>query len=320
MFRYLFKCNLEGHYEEMKGNGKGREDHKKFRQGILYAILATLIYGSIPVTVKMAYSLGITTSHLLFWRAFFAVIIGFGVVKAKGLNLAVSKNEFRWLALIGFISLLSTLGYNRVYHILSGVVGSIVSLSYVLFVFVIEILIGTERLSVKKGFALLIAFVGFIIIVMPGESQKIDMVVMSLGFLTSVLYAIQMILVGKGGAKNVPTEILFIYMSVPTLICTFVSMLLSSESLFPNSISQWAIILWMAVMNMYLSRLFFYKSIRLIGTSLASLVDMLEPFVAAAFSFVFLSEYPTINVIMGTILILLSIVWISKEKSAENDK
>lgn len=242
---------------------------------------------------------------MLFWRTFFAIVIGFGVVKAKNLNMIVSRHELRWIILIGAISLCSTLGYNQVYHFLPGVVGSIVTLSYVLFVLVIEILIGTERLSLKKAFALLIAFIGFIIIAMPGGNQKNNIVVMALGFLTSVLYAIQMILVGRGGAKKVPTEILFVYMSIPTLICTFASLLFSSEYLFPNSVSQLAILLWMAAINMYLSRLLFYKAIRLIGASLASLIDMLEPFVAAVFSFVFLSEQPTITVIIGTVLVVV---------------
>ncbi len=212
------------------------------------------------------------------------------------------------LIVISLFSGLSNLLYNESYRSLPSVVATVITLSYVIMVLALELLLGHERLQMRQVFAIAFAGVGLYMIAIPYLNDRISIAPLLFGIAASLVYAVQLLLINANVMKDVPLELIFIATNIPITLIAGISAVVKGEPLWVNSFDQGLYIVLLAVLNVLVARLAFFKAIRLIGTSKASAIDMLEPVISAMGGYLFFRETLSAHTTIGMLLIMVVIL------------
>ena len=144
-------------------------------KGIIYAILATISYSSTPTFTQLGYKGGIQTNTLLFSRHLVSLICMLPIFLRKESYATLERKHIPWILLLCVMAIFGNVTFNYAYHYLPNMVSIAVSISYVAFVFVIEMLIGREKFTRTRGFIACLTFLGLAVIAIPGMSGGLDM-------------------------------------------------------------------------------------------------------------------------------------------------
>ena len=92
----------------------------------------------------------------------------------------------------------------------------------------------------------------------------------------------------------------------------------NDEPLLAGSLDQAVCIVLLAVLNVLIARMAFFKAIRLIGAAKASTIDMLEPFISAIGGYLFFREVLSTYTTIGMVLIMAVIFIINVNSQEES--
>lgn len=143
---------------------------KNFR-GTLYVILSAVLYGMMPILVKLAYHTNLGTFEVIFLRsAIAAVVIGLFIPYRK-INFHIKRKQVVPLFFCTFFGYTATtitlyLSYN---YISSGMATSLLYL-YPVLVMLFSFFVLHENMRFMKWFALVSSLVGIYLITDPGSS------------------------------------------------------------------------------------------------------------------------------------------------------
>ena len=234
-------------------------------KGIIYAILATISYSSTPTFTQLGYKGGIQTNTLLFSRHLVSLIFMLPIFLRKESYATLEKKHIPWILLLCVMAIFGNVTFNYAYHYLPNMVSIAVSISYVAFVFVIEMLIGREKFTKTRGFIACLTFLGLAVIAIPGMSGGLDMKAFGVGLIASLQYAVQVLLINSKYLKQVPTEVFLLTGIVPIMIFSFIRCLTTGEPLLPSNTLQWIAIICLGTIGVIVARGLFYKAVRIIS-------------------------------------------------------
>ena len=283
-------------------------------RGIIYAILATISYSSTPTFTQLGYKGGIQTNTLLFSRHLVSLICMLPIFLRKESYAALEKKHIPWIALLCVMAVFGNVTFNYAYHYLPNMVSIAVSISYVAFVFVIEMLLGRERFTKSRGLIACLTFLGLAVIAIPGMSGGLDMKAFGVGLRASLQYAVQVLLINSKYLKQVPTEIFLLTGIVPIMIFSSIRCLAAGEPLLPSNTLQWVAIICLGTIGVIIARGLFYKAVRIIGATKASMIDSMEPLSSAVLGWFLLGQSLNVYTVAGSALMIVSILLLLKEK------
>ena len=283
-------------------------------RGIIYAILATISYSSTPTFTQLGYKGGIQTNTLLFSRHLVSLIFMLPIFLRKESYAALEKKHIPWIALLCVMAVFGNVTFNYAYHYLPNMVSIAVSISYVAFVFVIEMLLGRERFTGSRGLIACLTFLGLAVIAIPGMSGGLDMKAFGVGLIASLQYAVQVLLINSKYLKQVPTEIFLLTGIVPIMIFSSIRCLAAGEPLLPSNTLQWIAIICLGTIGVIIARGLFYKAVRIIGATKASMIDSMEPLSSAVLGWFLLGQSLNVYTVAGSALMIVSILLLLKEK------
>lgn len=283
-------------------------------RGIIYAILATISYSSTPTFTQLGYKGGIQTNTLLFSRHLVSLIFMLPIFLRKESYAALEKEHIPWIALLCVMAVFGNVTFNYAYHYLPNMVSIAVSISYVAFVFVIEMLLGRERFTKSRGLIACLTFLGLAVIAIPGMSGGLDMKAFGVGLIASLQYAVQVLLINSKYLKQVPTEIFLLTGIVPIMIFSSIRCLAAGEPLLPSNTLQWIAIICLGTIGVIIARGLFYKAVRIIGATKASMIDSMEPLSSAVLGWFLLGQSLNVYTVAGSALMIVSILLLLKEK------
>ena len=286
-------------------------------KGIIYAILATISYSSTPTFTQLGYKGGIQTNTLLFSRHLVSLIFMLPSILNKKTISSIDGKAIPWLLLFGLMSIIRNILFNYAYHYLSNMVSIAISISYIIMVFVIEMLLGREKYNRYKGMILIIYMFGLLIIAIPGFSGSMNMIAFTAGLLGSLQYAVYLIMMNSKYLKSVPTDIILLTDVVSVMLYSFVACIISGESLLPSNTLQWISIICLGTVGVILARGLFYKAVRLIGATQASMIDSMEPLSSAVLGWFLLGQGLNVYTVAGSALMIVSILMLLREKNTD---
>ena len=286
-------------------------------KGIIYALLAMVSYSSTPTFTQLGYKGGIQTNTLLFSRHLVSLICLLPTLLKKGAFSAIGKKQIPGILLLCCLSIIGNVSFNYAYHYLPNMVAVSVSLSYIVFVFIIEIFLGREEYNPKRGLIICLAAVGLIIIAIPGLGGSFNMTAFLVGIFASLQYSGQVAFLNSKYMKQVPTNIVLLTGIIPIMIFSSIRCLTLGESLLPSNGTQWFAIICLGTFGVIIARGLFFSSIRLIGATKASMIDSLEPFSSAILGYVFLRQGLSVYTVIGSLLMMISIMLLLTEKKDE---
>ncbi len=248
----------------------------------------------------------------------------FGVI---GLLLVVAIKKPAWprdartwiiLSTIGIINVavpFTLISWGEVY--IDSAMASILNSSVPLFtVLIAHFFLKDDQLNWRKGFGILIGFLGVVVLVLKELQFGVQSNLLGQGavLLAAVFYAISSVFIRKysQGINN------FIMALIPLIAADTLMWVLAPivESPFtlPSLPLTWVALLWLGLLGSCVAYLLYYYLIHSIGPSKASMVTFAFPVVGVILGVSFLGESLNWYLILGSLLVILSLVIVNKKE------
>jgi drug/metabolite transporter (DMT)-like permease len=286
-------------------------------QGDLYIILASTAFGVMPILAKLAYGRGATTYTVLFLRFLFAVFILLYVILNKKISLKLDRKQILMVIMLGLFGYSATaLCLFISYKYVSVGVATNLLYTYPAIVTLMSRFLYNEKLYGRKIISLLLSLVGvFILIEIRNQSFNITGVLFAFG--SAIFYSLYVLGVSTDTAKKINSYVMIFYLS---LTSSFIMFLLGvSTSTLDLNIDFYALIciILLAFISTVVALMSFLRGVRIIGPSRAAILSTLEPIVSIILGFLILRERLSLNMIIGSALVIASVLLLVKDNTSK---
>lgn len=275
-------------------------------RGYALGILSAVSYGLIPIfilPIKQAhFSLDIT----LFYRFFFSALMVGGYLLYSKESFKINKKEALILAILGVCYALSSEFLFLGYDFLTAGIASTVLFIYPVIVALIMFFFYKEKLTWLSVFSLLLAFTGVIVLCLKGTGLEINFTGLGIVMLSSLFYALYMVIVNKSNMKVSGVKLTF-YSMLFTSMFFMTKAMAANESFAIPSVEIFLNFLIFAFLTTVISSLCLVYAIKYIGSTPVSILGALEPVVAVLVSVLMFHERFTSNLLIGITLILFGV-------------
>jgi len=283
----------------------------KNQLGILYMLLAVCTFSVMDLLVK--WSSEYPTGEVLFFRGFFGLLPTFFLIPKNKLKTFYKTNrpkEHLFRCLMGLIALVAIVIALRKLPL-----AVVVSLSFAapLFITVLSIFLLSEKVGLFRWGAVLIGFIGVIVISEPGFDQ------MNIYYLLPLIFCIGMAFVTITIRKLSTSEPIW-------LISIFFTITISIAGLFTISMG-WKmpdlkdfILLALIGVTGGSANLFLTQSYKLSEVSLVAPLKYLSLVFAVIFGYLIWNEVPTFKTLIGASLVIFASLIIFRRKIYHKEK
>ena len=283
----------------------------KNQLGFLYMFLSVCTFSIMDLIVK--WSGDYPTGQVMFFRGFFGIIPTFFLIPREKLKTFYKTNRFKehfFRSIMGLIALVAIFIALRKLPL-----AIVVSISFAapLFITVLSIFLLSEKVGIYRWLAVLIGFIGVIIISEPGIKE------MNYLYLLPLIFCIGMSFVTITIRKLSTTEPIW-------LISIFFSIMILIASLFtipfgwvmPN-LKDFVLLMMVGIMGGS-ANLFLTQSYKLSEVSLVAPLKYLSLVFAIIFGYLIWSEIPTAKTLIGALLVVSASLIIFKREIYHKEK
>ncbi|AHY45318.1 EamA-like transporter family [Rubrobacter radiotolerans] len=276
--------------------------------GVLLVAAAATIWGTLGLVAKLVYDEGVSVQALVATRAVGAFLVIFAFLLFSG-RLAVLKVEGRDLLSLVPLGVVSIGGFYLLYFytIQESEVGVAAVLLYSSPAFVVllaRVFLG-ELLTPPKLLALFMTLTGILLVVgvtSPGDLAVRPLIVLT-GLGAGLSYGLYSI-VGKPLTRRLPTAAITCHMLGVGAVILLVFALPSLHTLFGLPVGIYAVLAASALVHTALAYALYTAGLVRLEAGQAAIVAAVEPVVAGAVGFVFLSEELTAVKVLGALLVV----------------
>ena len=274
--------------------------------GVIFALIAGILFGLIGPTTKIAYNAGASVGLAIFLRYAVASIIILPFVPYQKNLLSNYKKNFKYFLSIAVGSIFLTLG------LLTSVIFIEVSLTilifclYPIYVLIYSIIIDKEKILLTVKILFFITFLGIVMVLGP-SFKIINLVGILLAVLASLGATSMIIINQKMSLKNISPIPINIFINIFNTIFFFVILKIFFSLSFSFSINIYLLILIPSICYSFalLSQLI---AIPKIGQSYTALFLYLEPVVGVLGAVFLLKENLETYQITGTFIVIVSLL------------
>jgi len=282
-------------------------------KGILYIILSACAFGIMPILAKLSYRGGANTYTSLFLRFFFAAIMLLYYLKSKGISLRLTKKQTFLVLIIGVFGFtFTTSSLFMSYNYISIGMASMIFYTYPSIVTLLSYVIYKEKIYPRKIISLIISLIGLYVLI-DSTSVTFNLKGIVLAGIAALLYSFYVLGASHKEFRNINSYVLTFYISCASAIVMFVAA--NTTSNFSIHISFYALvaILLLAFISTVVALMAFLEGVRIIGPSKASIFSTIEPIVGLMLGTLILAEPISSRIIIGSIMIVMSVMILSKE-------
>ena len=277
--------------------------------GILCAILSAVCYGTNPFGALPLYEEGVNTATVLAHRFGLAVIMLAVVMLAKRENFKVNRQEFKVLFSLGILFAASSITYYQSFHFMDAGIASTILFVYPVMVAVIMALFFKERVTAMTVVAIVMSLVGIGLLYKGETGASLSAMGIVLCVLSSLAYAVYIIVVNQSSIKMSSFKVTFYAM----LVCEITLILYSftSPELYLHVLPSpraWSFAVWLSIVPTILSLVFMTVAVHHVGATPTAILGALEPLTAVAIGVVVFGELLTPRLIVGILFILFAVM------------
>lgn len=287
--------------------------------GVFIAILGIVLFSAKAVMVKMAYQYNVETLHLLVFRMVFALpfYIAILLYQKNSNQPQVSNKEWLWLFFFGFIGyyLAAYFDFLGLQYIKAGLERIILFVYPTLVLLISRIFLKTP-ITEAQVIAILITYIGVIIAFWGEVSLQSSHLVLGgfLIFLSALTYASYLVgsgwLIPKFGVLKFTSLAMII-----SCLCVIGHYLtVDRGDLFQYEAEVYWLGFLMAIVSTLIPSFLVSWAIKILGTSNFSIIGSLGPISTIILAFIFLGERLQFVQIIGALIVISGVVFISKNK------
>jgi drug/metabolite transporter (DMT)-like permease len=211
------------------------------------------------------------------------------------------------LPMVSFVSSLQYLS--------SGVTSVLMTTTPAFTVILAHLLLPDERLTFKKGFGVMLAFMGGLLLTLRGESGLADMaqadprgyVLVFMGILSASAMGIYM----RKNMRGFNTiDVGLVRMIVSALAVLPLGIWMSGFDISQVNSTGWSVVLYAAIAGTFFAMMLDFSNTIRFGATIAALVTFVIPVVAVVSGALLLGEQTTSGMLLGTLLVILGIWFI----------
>ncbi len=282
-------------------------------KGILYIILSASAFGIMPILAKLSYRGGANTYTTLFLRFFFAAIMLLYYLKSKGISMKLTKKQLILVLIIGIFGFtFTTSSLFMSYNYISIGMASMIFYTYPSIVTLLSYLIYKEKIYLRKIISLIISLIGIYILI-DRASVTFNLKGIILAGIAALLYSLYVLGASHKEFKDINSYVLTFYITCASTVVMFIAAKTTGN--FNIHISFYALvaILLLASISTVVALMAFLEGVRIIGPSKASIFSTIEPIVGLILGTVILGEPISSRIIIGSIMIVMSVVILTKD-------
>ncbi|MBQ2396287.1 MAG: DMT family transporter [Bacteroidales bacterium] len=284
-------------------------------KGIACGILSAICYGMNPLGALNLYAENLSTTSVLFYRFGFAILILALIMGVKRISFRINKKELLILSSLGVLFAVSSLSLFMSFLYMPAGVASTLLFTHPIMVALIMALVFKERITSVVVFSIALAFGGVCLLYYSGEGIVLNTMGVILVLLSAFSYALYMIVVNKSSI-NLPTFKVTFYALIFCWIC--VSLFSFSDESFAiqplTNFNQLFYVLLLSVVTTVMSLCLMNVAVMILGSTPTSIMGALEPLTAVIIGVCVFDEVFSLNLALGIVLILLSVMLIILQK------
>ncbi|KLI56494.1 DMT family transporter [Brachyspira hyodysenteriae] len=274
---------------------------------ILLVIIGSIAYGFLPIFVKNIIAYNYSSLSIVFYRYFLTAIFLFIIILVTKKSFKITKRQFIELFIFSIIGLGLTFFFlsQSLLYISAGL-SNMIHFGYPVIVLLVMIFMFKEKTNILKILSIIFAVVGIVLLTQVVEVESFLGVIYAL--ITTITYGSYIIANKKCSFSEVDTMVSLFYMSLFVSIAFFIAgMFTGSLQVLNNLYVFWNFAVISLVCTIFSLGLLLY-GVKRLGSSLASILNMFEPATTVVASIFIYKESLTINIIIGSILIILSTI------------
>ena len=255
------------------------------------------------------YEEGVNTATVLAHRFGLAVILLSLVMLVKGISFKVSRQEFKVLFSLGILFAASSITYYQSFHFMDAGIASTILFVYPVMVAVMMALFFKERVTVMTVVAIVLSLIGIVLLYKGGSGASLSVIGIVLCILSSLAYAIYIVVVNQSSIKMSSFKVTFYAM----LVCEITLILYSftSPELYLHALPSaraWSFAVWLSIVPTILSLVFMTVAVHHVGATPTAILGALEPLTAVTIGVIVFGETLTPRLIVGIIFILFAVM------------
>lgn len=283
-------------------------------KGVIYAILSAVAFGAMPIFAKLAYNNGSNSTTVLAVRFLLASLTLFIYFKIKRQNFKINKKQLYILCALGvFGYTITSETLFMSYSYLSVGLATTVHFIYPAVVCLIGYLFFKERIGKMKLIALILSIIGVFILV-GFENKTISILGVTLALISGVSYGANIIGLSLEDISSLDNKISTFYISIFSGVTMLILAILTKRLSLAINTEIFVSYIGISLVSTITSIIFLLKAIEEIGATSASILATFEPIVSIILGVLFFKESFTFPMLIGTMVILISVIIIAKSK------
>ena len=274
--------------------------------GVIFALIAGVLFGLIGPTTKLAYNSGAAVALVIFMRYAIASIIILPLVPYQKNLLSNYRENLKLFIFISLGSIFLTIG------LLTSVIFIDVSLTIIIFclypiyVLIYSILVDREKINLSIKLLFFITFIGIVLVIGP-SFNAVNSIGISLAVIASIGSASMIIVNQKISLKGIPPIPINIFINFFNTIIFFIVLKVFFNLNFNSDFNTYILILIPSICYSFalLSQL---VAIPKIGQSYTALFLYLEPVVGVLGAVFLLNETLELYQFIGAVIVILSLI------------
>lgn len=280
------------------------------QKGILYTIIATVLFGITPAVGKITYSMGNNGIQLSFLRHLFVLPIFFIIVFKQQKSFHLSHQQMIDVIKVGLGNAITIVLLYSSYSYIDVGSATVLHFLYPLFVCLLNFILYQQSLNQQQLFCLCLAIIGVLCFMNLSSSSMMGFF---LAVLSGVFFAYYMIGMDHTSIRELSPYVFNFYLVLLNVVVLFILALLTqSFSVMP--IAGYILSFVVSILTSLIAVVLLQRGIYCLGASTTAILSTLEPITSIVIGIAFLSETLTAMKLLGCILVLLSTMILVKNQ------
>ncbi|MEI0549056.1 DMT family transporter [Brachyspira intermedia] len=274
---------------------------------ILLVIIGSIAYGFLPIFVKNIIAYNYSSLSIVFYRYFLTAIFLFIIIIVSKKSFKITKKQFIELLIFSIIGLGLTFFFlSKSLLYISAGLSNMIHFGYPVIVLLVMIFMFKEKANILKVLSIIFAVVGIVMLTQVVEVESFLGVIYAL--ITTITYGSYIIANKKCSFSELDTMVSLFYMSLFVSIVFFIIGMFTDSLQILNNFYVFGNFAVISLVCTIFSLGLLLYGVKRLGSSLASILNMFEPATTVVASIFIYKEELTINIIIGSILIILSTI------------
>ena len=287
-------------------------------KGIGATLLSAIYFGFVPLLMKTVYAGGGNSFTAAFLRFAFSIPVIFVVLKIKGVDLRITREELKHFFIITAFGYAGTtlLVFTAYNYIPTGMTTTIHFL-YPTFTVAGLMIFYREKIKASKIFCVILCLIGIIMFYNGGEGHA-SLIGILLALCSSMTYAFYTIFLGKSEALRdiEPMKRLF-YMHIIGAMIMLAIGLISGNLNFHMTPLSWGVMALTANLTAFVGALLYQIGVKYIGAESTAMLSTFEPITSVIVGILVYGEPMTVRIFIGCAAIIASTLIIARTESKE---